>query len=168
MSLHHIGDETDALRRLRARLVPGGLLAVAEVAEPTRVLPDDLGVGRPGFSDRLDRAELDWLAGMRADLDDSVPSTDLESMLAAAGFDVVGSHVTRERIDPPLSERARQFVSTRIRRARHQFDGRLSDDDLRTLDVLGDPEHPLGVMRRADVFVAGSRRIVVARPREHP
>ena len=90
MSLHHIGDETDALRLLRGRLEASGLLAVAEIAEPMRVLPDDLDVGRPGLADRLDRAESEWFAAMRAGLTGSAPSTDLASMLAAAGFDVVG------------------------------------------------------------------------------
>jgi SAM-dependent methyltransferase len=168
MSLHHIGDETNALRVLRDRLEPSGLLAVAEMAEPTSVLPGDLDVGRPGLADRLDRAESDWFAAMRAGLPGSVPSTDLASMIASAGFEVVGSRLARERFDPPLSDAARQVVSERIRRARHQLDELLDDDDLHTLDVLGDPDDPRGVVHRADVFVASSRQIVVARPRPHP
>jgi SAM-dependent methyltransferase len=163
MSLHHIGDETDALRVLRGRLEPSGLLAVAEIAEPMRVLPDDLDVGRPGLADRLDRAESDWFAAMRAGLAGSAPSTHLASMLAAAGFEVVGTRVVRERFDPPLSETARDVVVRRIRRARHQLEDRLSADDLHTLEVLGDADDPRGVAHRADVFVAASRQIVVAR-----
>ena len=163
MALHHIGDETDALRVLRGRLEPSGLLAVAEIAEPMRVLPDDLDVGRPGLADRLDRAESDWFAAMRAGLTGSAPSTDLASMLAAAGFDVVGRRIARERFDPPLPETARDVVVRRIRRARHQLDDRLSADDLHTLEVLGDADDPRGAAHRDDVFVAASREIVVAR-----
>jgi hypothetical protein len=37
--------------------------------------------------------------------------------------------------------------------------------DLRALDVLGDADDPRGVMGRADVFVASSRLIVLARAR---
>jgi SAM-dependent methyltransferase len=162
MSLHHIGDETGALRMLRDLLAPAGLLALAEMAEPMRVLPDELDVGQPGLADRLDRAESNWFAAMRAGLSGSVPSTDLESMLTAAGLEVIGSRLARKRIDPPLSDLARQVVLGRIRRARRQLDGLLEDDDLRTIDVLGDSKDPRGVLHRADVFVAASRRIVVA------
>jgi SAM-dependent methyltransferase len=163
MALHHIGDETDALRLLRGRLEPSGLLAVAEIAEPMRVLPDDLDVGRPGLADRLDRAESEWFAAMRAGLTGSAPSTDLASMLAAARFDVVGGRVGRERFDPPLSDTARDVVVRRIRRARHQLEARLSADDLHALDVLGEADDPRSVAHRDDVFVAASRQIVVAR-----
>ena len=38
MSLHHVGDEVAALRALGATLAPSGLLAVAEFADPMRVL----------------------------------------------------------------------------------------------------------------------------------
>lgn len=168
MSLHHIGDETNALRVLREMLEPSGLLAIAEVAEPTRLLADDLDVGRPGLADRLDRAESGWFAAMRAGLPGSVPSTDLESMLISAGLDVVGSRLARERFEPPLPDRARQVVLARVRRARQHLGELLEEDDLCTLDVLSDPEDPRSVMHRPDVFIASSRRIVIARPLQHP
>ena len=62
MSLHHIGDEVASLRLLGALLERHGLLAVAELAEPMRVLPDDLDVGRPGLAERLDAAGASWFA----------------------------------------------------------------------------------------------------------
>jgi SAM-dependent methyltransferase len=164
MSLHHVGDETGALRVLRERLEPSGLLAVAEAAEPMRVLPDDLDVGRPGLAERLDRAESTWFAAMRAGLPGSVPSRDLASMLVAAGFDVVDSRLARQRFDPPLSATASQIVAGRVRRFRQGLDELLDGDDLHALDVLSDPDDPRSVMHRADVFVAASRQIVVARP----
>lgn len=168
MSVHHIGDETNAVRVLRDLLEPSGLLAIAEVAEPMRVLPDELDVGQPGLADRLDRAESNWFAAMRAGLSGSVTSTDLASMITSAGLEVVGSRLARERFDPPLSDTARQFVLERVRRTRQQLDELLDDGDLRTLDVLSDPDDPRGVMHRADVFVASSRQIMVARPLQNP
>jgi SAM-dependent methyltransferase len=168
MSLHHIGDETNALRLLRGLVRPFGLVAIAEIAEPMRVLPDDLDVARPGLVDRLERAESDWFAAMRAGLSGSVPSTDLESMLTSAGFDVVGSRTVRMRIDPPLSDAARQVIVDRIDRARSHLADRLDAHDLDTLDVLADSDDPRSVRHRADVFIASSRQIVVARPRHHP
>jgi hypothetical protein len=122
-----------------------------------------LDVGQPGLADRLDRAESNWFTAMRADLFGSVPSTDLASMLTSAGFEVVGSRLARD-FDPPLSDAARQVVLARMRHARQQLDELLDDDDLRTLDVLSDPDDPRSAMHRADVFVASSRQIVVARP----
>lgn len=168
MSLHHIGDEVNALRVLCDLLEPSGLVAIAEFAEPMRVLPDALDVGQPGLADRLDRAESDWFSAMRAGLPGSVPSTDLASMLTSAGLDVVGSRLARERFDPPLSDTALQVVLERVRGARHKLDELLEEDDLRTLDVLSDADDPRSVMHRPDVFIASSRQIVVARPRQHP
>lgn len=168
MSLHHVGEETHVLGLLRQLLAPSGVLAVAEVAEPMRALPGDLDVGRPGLAERLQRAESEWFAAMRARLPGSVPSTDLPSMLTSAGFDVVGSRVATERFDPPLSDRARQFLSGRLGRVRHQFEELLGEDDLGALDVLSDPDDPRSVMHRSDVFVVASRQIVVARPAPHP
>src|SRR5688572_2950086 len=77
LSLHHVGDEVAALRALRSVLAPDGLLAVAELADPTRVLPGDLDIGRPGLAERLDRAGATWFAAMRDGLPSAVPSADL-------------------------------------------------------------------------------------------
>lgn len=168
MALHHIGGESKALGVLRDLLEPSGLLAIAEFAAPMRVLPDNLDVGQPALADRLDRAESNWFTAMRAGLSRRVPSTDHASMLTSAGFDVVGSRLAAERFDQPLSEPARQVVVRHIRGARQKLAELLDDDDLHALDVLGDADDPRGVMHRADVFVASSRQIVVARPRQDP
>jgi SAM-dependent methyltransferase len=168
MSLHHIGDETNALHLLGELLEPSGLLAVAEVAEAMRVLPDDLDIGRPGLADRFDGAKSSWFADMRAGLPGCVASTDLPSMLASAGLQVVGSRIATQRFDPPLSDTARQVSVGHIRRARQQLNGLLEEDDLCVLDVLTDPVDPRSVVHRSDAVVASSRQIVLARPRQHP
>lgn len=164
MSLHHIGDEVAVLRLLRELLGPDGLLAVAELAEPMRVLPEDLDIGRPGLIERLDSAGTTWFAGMREGLTDSVDSTDLATMLASAGLEVVSSRLAHERLDGPLSNDARRLVLGHLRRIRDQFVDHLVDDDLRALDLLTDSEDPRSVMHRSDVFVAASRQIMIARP----
>jgi len=164
MALHHIGDEVASLRVLGDLLDPYGLIAIAELAEPMRVLPDDLDLGRPGFADRLDRAEAKWFAGMREDLTDSVPSTDLPSMLAAGGLEVVGARLSRVRLDAPLSVDARQFAFGHLCRQREQLEEHLDDDDLHALDGLTDPNDRRSVRHRSDVFLASSRQILVARP----
>jgi SAM-dependent methyltransferase len=163
MSLHHIGDEVASLRILRELLAAHGLIAIAELAEPMRVLPDDLDVGRPGLADRLDRAGAKWFADMRDGLTDSVPSTDLPTMLTSAGFEVIGSRLARERVEAKVSDDARRVALGHLARVREQLGEHLDDDDLHTLDVLIDADDPRGVAQRSDVFVAASRQIVIAR-----
>ena len=164
MSLHHVGDEFGVLRVLRRRMHPTGLLAIAELADPTRMLPAELGVGRPGFVERLGAAGAAWFADMRRDLPGSVESNDVASMLAAAGFEVVGHRVARLRLDAPLSDDARRVAHEELLRARAQFGERLDPDDVGTLDILCDELDRRGAMQRADLFMAVSQQIVVARP----
>ena len=60
MSLHHVGDQVAALGVLRALLRPSGLIAIAEIGGVTRLLTDELDVGRPGFVARLDAVSAAW------------------------------------------------------------------------------------------------------------
>ncbi|MCU1487068.1 MAG: rebM4 [Actinomycetia bacterium] len=163
MSLHHVGDEVGVLRALRPVLSAGGLLAIAELADPMRFLPDDLGLGRPGLGGRLEGAGASWFAAMRHGLPDAVASSDLSSMLVEAGYDVLGAEVRTEHVEAPLPDGARQVVLGKLRRQRDQVDG-LDEDDLRTLDVLLDPNDPRGLLHRDDLFVTASRQLAVARP----
>lgn len=163
MSLHHVGDEVAALRVLHDVLAPSGLIAIAELAEPMRVLPDDLDLGRPGLADRLERAMGDWFASMRDGLEGTAPSADLETMLTAAGLHSVGARFIRERLDAPLSPEARRVALGHVRRTRHQLGDRLDAEDLATLDVLSDPDDPRGVMHRPDARLVSSRQIQIAR-----
>jgi SAM-dependent methyltransferase len=167
MVVHHVGNEVAALQVLRELLDPRGLIAIAERGEPTRVLPDDLDLGRPGLANRLERAGEKWFASMRDGLPGSVPSSDLPSMLTAASFDLVDSRVARVRLDPPLSSEARRFALGHLRRARHQFSDYLDKDDLYTLNVLSDFDDPRSIVHRHDAFVASSRQITIARPIAH-
>ena len=164
MSLHHIGDEVGALRLLRDRLSPSGLIAIAEVADPTRVLPDDLDIARPGLADRLDAAGAAWFADMRAGLTDSVESKKVMSMLTSAGFEVIDERVVRQRFDAPLTEAARHVAHGELRRMRAQFGERLDGDDRHSLDVLCDPVDERGALHRRDLFLLASCQIVIARP----
>jgi SAM-dependent methyltransferase len=164
MSLHHVGDEVGLLRMLRGMLEPHGLIALAEIAEPMRVLSDDLDVGPPGLAGRLFDAGTAWFASMRDGLPDAVPSAELSTMAAAAGFQVLSSETVRESVDPPLPDVARRMVLGHLLRTRHQLESDLDSDDLAALDVLTDPDNPRSVAHRADVFVSASRKIVVARP----
>jgi SAM-dependent methyltransferase len=163
MSLHHVGDEVAALRALGALLAPNGLIAIAEFGDPTRVLPDDLGIGEPGLADRLEPAGAAWFAQMREGLTDSVPSADLPSMVVAAGLEVVGSRLARVQLAAPLADDARRLVRGHLLRLGQQVGDGLYEGDRHILDVLTDPEDPRGVMHRSDVFVDASRQVLIAR-----
>lgn len=164
MALHHVGDEVALLRSLHDLLAPAGVVAIAEVADPMRVLPDDLDVGRPGLAERLQDAGGTWFASMREGLDGAVPSADVASMLEAAGFDVVDSRTVHERFDPPLPDLARQVVLGHLRRNRTHLEELLDGEDLGAIDVLVDEGDPRSVAHRPDVFVHASRQIVLGRP----
>ena len=164
MSLHHIGDEVGALRLLRDLLSPSGLIAIAEMADPTRVLPDDLDIARPGLADRLDAVGAAWFADMRAGLTDSVESKKVMSMLTSAGFEVIDERVVRQRFDAPLTEAARHVAHGELRRMRAQFGERLDGEDLHSLDILCDPSDERGALHRRDLFLLASCQIVIARP----
>jgi SAM-dependent methyltransferase len=165
MALHHVGDEVALLRSLHGLLEPGGVIAIAEVAEPMRVLPDDLDVGRPGLAERIQAAGRTWFASMRQGLEGAVPSDDVPSMLAAAGFEVVDSRTVHERFDAPVSDLARQVVLGHLRRNRTHLEELLDEEDLAAIDVLVDEGDPRSVARRTDVFVHASRLIVFGRRR---
>ena len=164
MSLHHIGDEVGALRVLRDLLSPSGLIVIAEVADPTRVLPDEFDIARPGLADRLDAVGAAWFADMRSGLSDSVESGDLSSMLVAAGFEVLDERIVRLRVDSPLSDDARRVASGELRRMRAQFGERLDADDRHALDILCDPNDESGAVHCGDLFLSASCQIVIARP----
>jgi trans-aconitate methyltransferase len=163
MALHHVGDEVALLRALRDLLTPAGVIAIAEVAEPMRVVPDDLDVGRPGLADRLASAGSAWFAAMRDGLEGAVPSDDVASMLASAGFEVVDARTVHERFEAPLPDEARQVAVGHLRRARQRLEERLDAQDLAAIDVLTDEDDPRSVARRPDALVAASRQIVIAR-----
>jgi SAM-dependent methyltransferase len=165
MALHHVGDEVGLLRALYNILDPTGIIAIAEMAEPMRVLPDDLDVGPPGLAQRLVAAGRTWFAAMREGLEGAVPSADVPSMLRSAGFDVLDSRTVPERFDAPLPDAARQVVLGHLRRTRTHLEELLDQEDLAAIDVLTDEGDPRSVVRRNDVFVAASREIVVARRR---
>ena len=162
MSLHHVGDEVAALRELATCLVPDGLLAIAEFGDPTRLLPADLGVGRPGLEARLRDAAGSWFAAMRQGLDGAVASADLEDMVRAAGLEVVGTRLSHIRLDAPLTAAARAVAAGALQRMRDQFASRLEPDDVAALDVLLDDGDSRSLARRPDAFVEASRRLVLA------
>ena len=162
MVLHHIGNEAAALQAIHDVMAPGGIIAIAEFGDPTRVLPDDIGLGRPGLADRIEAVGERRIAAMREQLADSTVSATYPTMLAAAGFEVLDDRVVAARLDGPPTEQVRRLALGHVLRSREQFGDGLDADDLSTLDSLSDPDDPRGVMHRADVVATSSRHVFIA------
>lgn len=159
-SLHHLGDQEAALAAFAARLAPGGTLAILEGGLPARFLPRDIGFGRPGLQARIDVAQEDRFARMRAELPGAVAGTeDWPALLTAAGLKHTGTRSFLLDVPAPVPDRARAFVVAALARAREVHADVLDADDLATLDRLLDPADPGGAHRRPDVFVLAAHTV---------
>lgn len=159
-SLHHLGDQKAALAAFAARLAPGGTLAILEGGLAPRYLPRDLGFGRPGLQARLDAAQEERFATMRAGLPGAVAETeDWAALLTAAGLEYTGTRSFLLDIPAPVPDRARAFAAGVLTRARDMLAEALDADDRATLDRLLDPADPASVHHRPDVFVLAAHTV---------
>ncbi|MFF7371275.1 class I SAM-dependent methyltransferase [Streptomyces tricolor] len=162
-SLHHLGDQRAALAAFAERLAPGGTLALLEGGLPSRFLPRDIGIGRPGLQARLDALEEEWFARMRADLPGSVAETeDWPALLTAAGLKHTRTRTFLLDLPAPTPDRARAYVAAHLSRLREGIGEELDADDRATLDRLLDPSDPASVHVRPDVFVLGAYTVHTA------
>lgn len=166
-SLHHIGDQRAALAAFAAHLAPGGTLALLEGGLPSRFLPRDIGIGRPGLQARLDALQEEWFARMRAGLPGSVAEAeDWSALLTSAGLRHTGTRSFLLDLPAPASERALGYAADLFTRMRDIAAEDLDPEDLATLDRLLDPADPASLHRRPDVFVLSAYTVHTAvRPR---
>jgi len=162
-SLHHLGDQRAALTAFARRLAPGGTLAILEGGLPSRFLPRDIGIGRPGLGARLDALEEEWFARMRAELPGSVAEIeDWPALLTAAGLRHTGTRSFLLDLPAPATDRTRSYVAASLGRLRDGFGDALTAEDRDTLDRLLDPADPASVHRRPDVFVLSAYTVHTA------
>lgn len=157
MSLHHLRDPDRLLRELFAATRSGGLVAVAELAEPLTFLPDDLGVGRPGLEARC----LDALWG-RQQFPPEV-GADWARRLGAAGFVVTTERTMSIAIDPPHTAATVRYATRSLRRTADAVGDVLADDDCAVLARLVDGDGPEALHRRTDLRLRGRRVVTLAR-----
>ena len=161
MVLHHVGDEVAALRRLRPALERGGVLALVERAQPTRVVLSGVNAGGPELWSRLDTAWESWFADMRAELPGSTSSDDYRTMLDAAGYQVIADEVLPLERAAPLDDRVARFAHEHLARSRRQLVAYAEADDLGALDELIGAQQGHGfVQQHGSLHVA--RRLFVA------
>ncbi|MFD8723842.1 class I SAM-dependent methyltransferase [Streptomyces sp. NPDC059629] len=162
-SLHHLGDQRAALTAFGERLAPGGTLAILEGGLPSRFLPRDIGIGRPGLQARLDAVQEEWFERMRTELPGSVTEAeDWPALLAAAGLKYTRSRSFLIDLPAPASDRARSYAVEIFSRLGDTLGEGLDADDRATLDRLLDPADPASLHHRSDVFVLGARTVHTA------
>ncbi|WP_328874910.1 class I SAM-dependent methyltransferase [Streptomyces sp. NBC_00287] len=162
-SLHHLGDQQAALAAYASRLTVGGTLALVEGGLPTRFLPRDFGIGRPGLQARLDAVQEDWFASMRASLPGSVSvPEDWRALMAGAGLKPTGTRTFLLDLPAPAPDRARVVAADTFRRFREVLGDALDAEDLATLDRLLDPDDKASLHHRADLFVLAARTVHTA------
>jgi SAM-dependent methyltransferase len=155
MSLHHLADPGRVLGDALAATRPGGLIAVAEFAEPLRFLPPGNGVGQPGFEDRL----LERLGRAHAQELPTLGSA-WAPRLADAGWAVAGEREFPIDLDPPAHPRAAEYARAWFARLADGFTDQLEPADQATLAALlaGD-----GLSQGAGLRIRGARTVTLAR-----
>jgi SAM-dependent methyltransferase len=161
-SLHHVGDQRAALAGFVRGLAPGGTLALLEGGLPTRFLPRDIGIGRPGLQARIDAVHDEWFTRMRSELPGAVEETeDWPALLATVGLRHTATRTFLVDLPAPLSDEARAFVVTALTHRRSGLAEGLDPEDLATLDRLLDPEDKASVHHRTDVFLLTAMTVYV-------
>jgi len=157
-SLHHMADPARVLRDALRATRPGGLMAVSEFASQLLFLPDDLGVGRPGFEGRitevLGRAYTEEMPTL---------GSQWAPRLTEAGWTVVAERDFRVDQDPPTHPSAARYARAWFARLSEGLADRLGPDDQATLAALLDEGSPRSLRNRADLHIRGGRTITIAR-----
>ncbi|MFZ4267369.1 class I SAM-dependent methyltransferase [Streptomyces arboris] len=163
-SLHHMGDQRAALVGFAGLLRPGGTVALLEGGLPTRRLPRDLGIGRPGLEARMDAASAARFDRMRTELPDAKrEAEDWSALIAAVGLTPQGTRSFLLDLPAPLSAPARDHVITKLTREYEVFGELLDAEDRAVLERLLDPEDPEGAHHRSDVYLLTARTVHLGR-----
>jgi ubiquinone/menaquinone biosynthesis C-methylase UbiE len=158
MSLHHMADPSRVLRDVLAATRPGGLIAVAEFSEPLRFLPDDLGIGTPGFEDRL-------IAAVSPAVREEMPTlgSAWAPRMAEAGWVLLEEREFRIDQNPPEHPSANRYARASFARLSHADADSLGPEDRATLAMLLDDDSDHSLLRRKDLHIRGVRTITLAR-----
>jgi SAM-dependent methyltransferase len=124
-------------------LKPGGRIAVCEDCYRGRLLPLDIGIGRPGIEYRLRAAFIE------ARVKPGCYPFGWTQLLTDAGFSRVSAHSFLFELSPPFSESQRAYLRHYLR----EYLGEdISPEDHQTLTQITDPNHPHDVLRRSDLY----------------
>ena len=152
-SLHEVADPGRVLGVVHDALRPGGVAVVVELDGLPRLLPDDVGSGRPGLEARCHAALT--AAGWNA-------FPDWAPALEAAGLDVVGQRRFPVEVGPG-NPHAEQYARAALRHQRVALTDALPAEDLATLDRLLADHGPDAVLSGARLTIRGGRIAWLAR-----
>ena len=154
-SLHHLADPDRTLAQVVAAIRPGGLLAVVELADFPRFVPDDTPGGR---------AEARAHALLVADRAVDMPAMggDWGERLTRAGLVVELDRAVVVDLAPPLAPVVGEYAAATLMRVRSAVADRLETTDRQALDALLDGGAS-DVRRRSDLRVGTERRLWIAR-----
>ncbi|MGW5361417.1 class I SAM-dependent methyltransferase [Actinopolymorpha pittospori] len=157
-SLHHLADPDRVLANVFAALRPGGRLVAVELDSFPRFLPHELGLGRSGLEERCHAVMDERRAAELPHI-----GSDWGARLGKAGFTIQAEKTFVIELTPPLPAATGRYAQASLRRLRSGLDGRMSAEDLATLDALVDSDGPDSVLRRDDLTVRAARTAWVAR-----
>ncbi|GAB3453941.1 class I SAM-dependent methyltransferase [Actinophytocola sediminis] len=158
--VHHLPDQQQAINRLATVVAPGGWLALSEGGLHTQCLPWDLGVGRPGLSDRLIAARARWFVRMRAEMAGSVRlPAGWTSALATAGLTGTFSFSCLTDHPAPANELVRLSVVDWLGWNSSVGDEYLDESDRAAVQRLLDPDDDAYVGNRDDVYLLGATTV---------
>ncbi|MCM6775358.1 methyltransferase domain-containing protein [Nocardia sp. CDC159] len=156
--VHHTRDWEAAVRALVGMLRPGGRLCLAEGGLPTRCLPWDAGIGRPGLEIRLDEAHdrhfRQWFFGRSGA---RRPGRGWDEILVRAGLTDVTTFSTLVDIPAPLSDEVRGVVLAELAARVGRAQRFLSEEDAAAWARLLDPEDDAWLGHRADLGLLTAR-----------
>jgi SAM-dependent methyltransferase len=160
MSLHHLADPGRVLADALAATRPGGLIAVAEFAEPLRFLRPGPGFADPGFEERL----VGTLGRAHAEALPTLGSA-WAPRLAGAGWDVTGERQFPIDLDPPAHPRAVEYARAWFTRLSEGLTDQLEPADQATLTALLAADGPGALSHRVGLHIRGIRTVTLARRR---
>ncbi|NNH73140.1 methyltransferase domain-containing protein [Nocardia uniformis] len=156
--VHHARDWDAAARALIGMLRPGGVLCLAEGGLPTRCLPWDIGIGRPGLEIRLDEAHdrhfAQWFFGRPGA---KRPGGGWEDILVRAGLADVAAFTELVDIPAPLSDEVRAVVLAELMARVRRAGPFLTSDDAAVWARLLDPDDEAWLGRRGDLTLLTAR-----------
>ncbi|MFC3493840.1 class I SAM-dependent methyltransferase [Glycomyces rhizosphaerae] len=161
--VHHAADQQAALDTLAAAVVPGGRLAVAEGGIGARVLPWDVGVGRPGLQARLEAAGSERMIAENRERGAVPMPYGWPAALKRAGLAEV--RTLNEFIDrpAPLENGALTEALENLEARVGWFEDFLDEDDKTAWKTLLDPGSPAWLGRRGDLHHLEVRSIYLGR-----
>jgi hypothetical protein len=158
--VHHLDDEVAAVHSFAEVVRPGGRVAVVEGGLGTRFLPSDCGIGEPGLETRLAAAQETWFwSEVRPTAGTVRTGVGWGEVLRVAGLVDVESRSFLLDVPAPLGATERDLVRSVLSVIVDRVADHLGRGDRATLARLVDPEDPLGVMRRDDVYMLDVRTV---------